>query len=514
MHLVERFLDSVSGEDPAAFLKWYDGVEQNADFIRGGMRLAAAANEHASNGTRILEISPGVQATSAIQRMTPPAVDKALRGIGWKPYDEMLGDSRRILSANASFLKHMANAYEQVPYDWQNFTINHASVDIKEEPVFDTPFFRVDHIKRSNPDGSNTGRVDPKVIVFVPASGHGPSLLEETVRRLAHDHEVYVAYHKDATHIPVSEGDYGFDDMVESFIAANERVTAHDPYGDGSGIGQRANNLPVCQPGPAVLAATAFMAEDNHPRRPMSLIALASPMDTDIAPTSTNDYAHSKPFGWFKNSVIFPVHAGKAGEGRDVYPGHMQRLAFIFKNEASVKGHMEKFGQFYKDLIAENAGAVAKKVDFDKKFFFDIQSLTARLYLDTIRIVFQENQIANGAYVHPTLGAMNLSAITNIAMHAADGTKDDICGFDPALGYGQTGALLALTPSVPVSMKSHKTFDAGHYMFSGKAWQTGVGDWTAERIRLSDTQKPWSPRAYETQKININNGLATPNLAA
>lgn len=499
MHLVENFINQVTGKDPAAFIRLYDQIERQAGAIRSAWNTRAEQHDAMAASIRMMRSMP------------PYAV---LKSMGFMPWDALVEQGGRFNAASAQYLRHLSHPYEKVPYDWSDFTINAAPVKVEETPVLDETFFRVEHMKRSNPDGSPINRKDPKVVVFVPASGHGPSLLEETVQKLARDHEVYIAYQKDVKDIPPEMGSFDFDDMVDCFIRTNEIITRHDPYGDGSGIGQRANNLPVCQPGPGVLAATAFMAQDKNPATPLSIIALASPIDTDIAPQSTNDYAHAHSLDWFRKSVIFPVHPGNNGEGRRVYPGHIQRLAFLFKNPASLKNHVERFQQFFKDLMDGNKAGVERKVGFDKKFFFDIMDMDEAMYLDTIRIIFQENLIAKGLYTHKTLGQIDLGSIRDTFMHAADGKKDDICGFDPELGYGQTGALLSLTPNVPREMKSHDVFDAGHYMFSGSAWQKQVGAWTAERVRISDKQQEWSPIAMENCKPANDRGLAAEPVAA
>jgi polyhydroxyalkanoate depolymerase len=499
MHLVENFIKQSTDQDPALFLQFYDQIERQADLVRAAWKVQADQHDLMAAGIAMFRALPAYG---------------ALKSMGFMPWDMFAAEGQKINTANAKFLRHLSNPYENVPYDWSEFTINHKPVKVQELSILDETFFRVEHMARSNPDGSALQRKDPKVVVFVPASGHGPSLLEETVQKLARDHEVYIAYQKNVKDIPAKLGAFGFDDMVDCFIRTNESVTRHDPYGDGSGAGQRANNLPVCQPGPGVLAATAFMAQERNPATPLSLIALASPIDTSIAPQSTNDYAHAHSMDWFKNSVIFPVHPGNKGEGRRAYPGHIQRLAFLFKNPASTKSHMERFQQFYRDLMAGNDEAVNKKVDFDKKFFFDIMDMDEAMYLDTIRIIFKDNLIAKGLYTHKTRGRADLSSIRETFIHAADGTQDDICGFDPKRGYGQTGALLQLTPGVPDSMKSHNTFKAGHYMFSGSAWQKQVGAWTAQRVRMSDTQANWSPLALENMSPANDTGLAASPRAA
>src|SRR6185436_15022131 len=84
-------------------------------------------------------------------------------------------------------------------------------------------------------------------------------------------------------------------------------------------LGPRPHVVAVCQPGPAVLAAAALMAEDDDPSRPGTMTFMGSPIDARLSPTVTNRLAEERPFAWFKSNMIDTVPGPFPGLGRRVY---------------------------------------------------------------------------------------------------------------------------------------------------------------------------------------------------
>ena len=56
-------------------------------------------------------------------------------------------------------------------------------------------------------------------------------------------------------------------------------------------IGPGAHVIAVCQPCPAVLAAAALMAQDDHLAQPRSIVLMAGPVDTRVNPGRVNRFA-------------------------------------------------------------------------------------------------------------------------------------------------------------------------------------------------------------------------------
>ncbi|HRQ61689.1 MAG TPA: hypothetical protein PLO23_09320, partial [Alphaproteobacteria bacterium] len=132
MYLVERFIKSATQQDPAAFLKFYDSMEQQAEAVRTAWTTQAGHHEAMAAGIDLM-------------RSTPAYL--TLKAMGYTPWDSFIEEGQKIRLANAQFLRHLSHAYENVPYDWSKFTINHAPVKVEETAVLDETFFRVDHMK-------------------------------------------------------------------------------------------------------------------------------------------------------------------------------------------------------------------------------------------------------------------------------------------------------------------------------------------------------------------------------
>lgn len=471
-------------------------------------------------------ISKGFSMVSALSKSTADSIEIARMGYqSWanlcplpirlvhSVQDSFLGLSARVHAANADFIEHYNKPVQRVPLNLSNITIDGQNIEAAEKSVKSEDFYNITHIERTNIDGSALDRIDPKVILFVPASGHNKSLLEDTIRELAPSHETYIFEVQDAAQIPKDKEPFPLDSFIDATIEANRVVTMHDPYHGRIEGPVRANNLAVCQPGPGVLVGLALMSERNDPARPITFTALASPIDTSIAPTSTNEFAHSKPMEWFEREVISEIEKGLPGEGREAYGAYLQRWAFLMKNSESIRNHLTRFRQFHSDLLDGNEDSVAKKISFDDVFFKDISSLDGTFYLDTVRHIFKDNAIGNGVYMYRGQ-PVDTRKIKDIAMIAADGTHDDVCGFDAQKGVGQTSALLNITPGVSDDNKAHGVFEAGHYMFAGSAFKNDVGPWAFDQIRQFDQQLGYTSLPAESLPKPKNMGIAHTREAA
>jgi poly-beta-hydroxyalkanoate depolymerase len=96
----------------------------------------------------------------------------------------------------------------------------------------------------------------PRVLLAAPLSGHFATLLRETVRTLLQDHEVYITDWHNARDVSLRHGASGWT-TTSSYMIRLHR-----------GRGRRCHMVAVCQPCVAALAATAVMAEDDHPATP------------------------------------------------------------------------------------------------------------------------------------------------------------------------------------------------------------------------------------------------------
>ncbi len=134
------------------------------------------------------------------------------------------------------------------------------------------------------------------------------------------EHDVYLTDWHNARDVPLSAGDFDFDDFIDHVIAFLEHL------GPGSHV------VAVCQPAVAVLAAVALMAQSGNPCQPRSMTLMAGPIDTRINPTKVDDLAMQHPIEWFEANLIYRVPPGLGGTSREVYPGFLQLSAFMAMN--------------------------------------------------------------------------------------------------------------------------------------------------------------------------------------
>jgi len=208
------------------------------------------------------------------------------------------------------------------------------------------------------------------------------------------------------------------------------------------------------------------MAQGNHPLQPLSLTLMAGPVDARVSPTKVNELATSKPIEWFEKHVISTVPSRYPGAGRRVYPGFLQISAFMSMNvERHLKSHVEMLGMLTRG--DSEPGYKFKRDFYDE--YYAVLDLPAEFYLETVRSVFQEFDLARGVATY--LGErVEPRALKRTALLTVEGDRDDICA------VGQTLAAHDLCTSVaPARRLQHLQAGVGHYgVFSGSRWQNEI----------------------------------------
>jgi poly(3-hydroxybutyrate) depolymerase len=341
------------------------------------------------------------------------------------------------------------------------FGIDTTTVDGKEVPVSvqieaRKAFGQLKHFVKEGVEGQ------PKLLIVAPMSGHFATLLRDTVARMLHTHDVWITDWRDAKTVPVSEGRFDLDDYIDYLIAFLDH------------IGPGAHMLAVCQPSVPSYATAAVMSANDHPAKPRTLTMMGGPIDTREAPTAVNTLATQRPLAWFEHNVIATVPFYYPGGGRKVYPGFLQLAGFMSMN---LGNHLISHWEMFKHLV-EGDGDSA---DQTKEFYDEYRSvcdMTAEFYLQTVDVVFQSHALPQGEFTHRGQ-LVDPSAITDIAMLAIEGERDDISG------VGQTKAALNLSSSLADEKKRyHLAKGVGHYgIFHGRRWRDDIApvveEWTA-----------------------------------
>ncbi|MDE1916274.1 MAG: polyhydroxyalkanoate depolymerase [Sphingomonadales bacterium] len=384
------------------------------------------------------------------QTLTNPIVQPGLMGMG------------PVMASALDVFAHAAMARGKPSFDIETVTVDGKAYPATEAIVVHRPFgnlLRFEH--------AGLPKDAPSLLIVAPMSGHYATLLRGTVRRMMERSVVYITDWADARMVPTSEGRFDLDDYIDYLIGFLDHISQ-------SSSGQRAHMLAVCQPSVPALAATAVMAKDKHPSRPLTLTMMGGPIDTREAPTSVNDVATDRPLAWFQHSVIATVPLHYPGAGRKVYPGFLQLAGFISMN---LQTHMMSHWQMFRHLVeGDGESANGSKAFYEE--YRSVCDMTAEFYLQTIEHVFQRHSLPKGEFIHRGK-LVDLDAITDTAILAVEGERDDISGI------GQTRAALKLTPGLPEAMKRYLLVEkVGHYgIFNGSKWRNLVAptveDWMA-----------------------------------
>lgn len=358
------------------------------------------------------------------------------------------------MAANAlDVLAHATAAYSKPAFGITEVETGGTVYPVIEATVINRAF---GDLKRFRLDGVSDDR--PKLLIVAPMSGHYATLLRGTVRRMLESHEVYITDWADAKTVPVHEGTFDLDDYIDYLMEFLEYIEGVTP-------GQRPHMLAVCQPSVPAFAATALLNGHKSPATPATLTMMGGPIDTRESPTSVNNHAMNRPIEWFRNSVIAKVPMNYRGAGRMVYPGWMQLSAFMSMN---LQSHMMSHYEMYKHLTQGDEDSAQATKDFYDEYRA-VCDMTAEFYLQTVEEVFQTHSIPKGTFEHRG-EVVDLSAITDTALLAIEGERDDISGL------GQTRAALKLTPGLSDKKKKYFMAEgAGHYgIFNGSKWRKTI----------------------------------------
>ena len=363
----------------------------------------------------------------------------------------------KVTAAALEVFDRLTKHYAKPSFGIDSVELPGCSVAVTEELVLRRPFADLLHFRREFINESQL-RNDPTVLLVAPLSGHYATLLRGTVEALLPDHEVYITDWRDAREVLLGAGRFDLDDYIDYVIEFIRR------------LGREVHVIAVCQPGPAVVAATAILASMGDPNTPTTVTLMGSPIDTRMSPTKPNELALSKPLDWFERNVIVNVPFPNPGMMRPVYPGFLQLTGFMTMN---LERHMSAHQKLFSDLVmGDGESAAAHRRFYDE--YLAVMDLTAEYYLQTIDVVFQQHALPEGRMLHRGR-KVDTSTIRDTALMTVEGELDDISGI------GQTQAAHELFFNVADNRHvDYIQAGAGHYgVFNGSRWRTEI----APRIR-------------------------------
>jgi poly(3-hydroxybutyrate) depolymerase len=374
---------------------------------------------------------------------------EAARGFWSQPWP-LIGDHPLMRGAAAAceMLSRSGMSHQRPDFGIAETRVDGRVVAVTEEAVIRHPFCTLLHFAKQDCPVEQ-----PRVLVVSPLSGHFATLLRGTVETLLQDHDVYITDWINARNVPLIHGRFDLDDFIDLIIGFVRE------------LGKETHVVAVCQPSVPVLAAVSLMAMDGDPVQPASMTLMGGPIDTRRNPTQPNLLATSRSLEWFENSVIETVPARWPGAFRRVYPGFVQLAGFMTMNlDRHVTAHVDMF----KHLVrGDGESAAAHRRFYDE--YLSVMDLPADFYLQTIKQVFQDHDLAIGTFTSRGR-PVEPRAIEKTALLTVEGEKDDICA------VGQTEAAQDLCAGLPKGKKQHYVQPkVGHYgVFNGGRWRNEI----------------------------------------
>jgi poly(3-hydroxybutyrate) depolymerase len=356
----------------------------------------------------------------------------------------------RSLDAGFEVFERLTRRYGKPEFGLSSTRVDGETVAVNEEIVWSKSFC---NLVRFNRNVAADRKIDPKVLLVAPMSGHYSTLLRGTVEALLPSAEIYITDWMDARTVPLTEGRFDLDDYISHVM----EMLHH--------LGEGVHVVAVCQPSVPVLAAIAIMEAEDDAFSPASMTLMGGPIDTRINPTAVNEMAKGKPIEWFRDNVVMQVPWPQPGFGRSVYPGFLQLSGFMSMN---LDRHMTAHKDFYLNLVKNDGEPAEKHREFYDEYLA-VMDLTAEFYLQTVETVFIEHALPKGTMVHRGR-AVEPSAIRNVALFTVEGENDDISG------VGQTKAAHDICVNIPAEKREHYMQpDVGHYgVFNGSRFRNEI----------------------------------------
>ncbi|MGP0060973.1 MAG: polyhydroxyalkanoate depolymerase [Beijerinckiaceae bacterium] len=361
----------------------------------------------------------------------------------------------RNVAASAELFERLTRRYGKPIFGLETTMVEAAAVAVSERVVWQRPFCKLLRFERQWP---HEAKVQPKLLIVAPLSGHYATLLRGTVEAFLPHYDVYITDWADGRMMPVTAGRFDLDDYIDYLI---EICAVLNSGNDGIPL----HAIAVCQPAVPLIAAVARMESDGNPHVPASMTLMGGPIDTRRSPTKVNLLAQERGSAWFRRNCIHSVPYPYPGVGREVYPGFLQLSGFMAMNfDRHVNAHVEMFHH----LVEGDGDSAEKHRDFYDEYMA-VMDLTAEYYLQTVDTVFVYHALPKGEMKHR--GApVDLKAIKRVALMTIEGENDDISGI------GQTLAAHDLCPNIPAKLKlDYEQKNVGHYgVFNGSRFRNEI----------------------------------------
>jgi poly(3-hydroxybutyrate) depolymerase len=375
----------------------------------------------------------------------------------------------KVAAANVSLMEKLARDYTKPEFGLNFTTINGHKVEVTEQVAEDKPFCKLVHFVR------DATRNDPVVLLVAPQSGHYATLLRPTVERLLPEADVYITDWVNAREVPVEAGEFDLDtyaDYLEHFIEL---------------LGPDTNVIAICQSTVPSVMAVARLAEHKPEAQPATLTLMAGPLDPGAAPTEVTKLADKMHLPTYLATFI-----AEAPNGRKVYPGYVQLMAFIAMNP---KSHIWSHRELYSHYVADDTHPEVNRIERFYAEYFAVADLTAEFYSDTVKRVFVDKDLSKGSMTYK--GKLVRPELITCPIIGIEGAMDDISA------PGQTKDFLKKF-SGSQDITFYEQQHAGHYgVFAGGHWRGDIAPRVLGKIRDAAAAKGQTYSPYQTESMPI-----------
>ena len=159
--------------------------------------------------------------------------------------------------------------------------------------------------------------------------------------------------------------------------------------------------------------------------------------------------------------MITTVPRPHRGAGRRVYPGFLQVAGFM---GLGPRRHVDAFRGLFGDIASGRDAEALRTQEFYEEYFA-VLDVTAEYYLDTVRAVFKDHDMANGRF--RWRDRLHRPGRIDTALLTIEAENDELCR------PGQTEAAQRLCTGIPEARKQHHLQPGvGHYgVFSGSRFE-------------------------------------------
>jgi poly(3-hydroxybutyrate) depolymerase len=387
--------------------------------------------------------------------------------------------SMRALATGWELSARALKDYDKQPYEvWEREEGSDGEVELQGMVIQSLPFADLLHF----PVADSGKR--PKVLIAAALSGHHATLLQDTIRGFARDFDTYITDWKDARQVPLSDGDFGFDDYVSYLIQFLET------------LGPDTHLVATCQAAPPAMVAAAVMASRKSSCVPASMTLMGGPVDTRQNPTVLTKITDNVPLSLFVKSNVHTIPGGYPGSGRRVYPGFYQLSGFITLNPMP---HIKQYTSFIKNGLKGDHAAQERFRDFYDEYNA-VLDMTESFYIETLQKVFFEHHIPTGQMTYQG-ELVDFGAIRKTALLTVEGENDNFC--PPS----QTEAAHDVCVNVPEARRGHYVQPGvGHYgVFSGSKFQAEIYPVIRDFIGKS-LAAPETDKAAKSRKKSLRPG--------